>query len=76
MTEEELLPTATLYIDIQSSSCGLCNLPADPYEDYHLSAQRRGVGCGARFVSLSSHYAGMEAAVTAMRPDLPWEGVF
>lgn len=82
------MASAVLYIDTTSSTCGACNLEADPYEKAHTS--RLGwtaanspsdsplrMGCGAVFTQLSSHYSDFDHLydrIREMRPDLEWIG--
>ena len=65
-------PATTLYIDRSDSSCGACGLPAVPEQVTHdeVYGYNKGVGCGARFTHVSTHYMGMDDRVREMRPDL------
>lgn len=68
--------TATLVIDITSSSCGHCHQPTMPRETHHTDIcgwdPRPGAGCGARFVDTApGHSAITDWHLKRVRPDLP-----
>ena len=67
---------AVLYINRSESRCGACNRSALPGDTRHETpcGWDRHPGCGALFVAVSTDYAGTEAVVQAMRPDLPFVG--
>lgn len=68
----------TLIINRFNSGCGHCGQSANPNEKQHLTSPgygERPEGCGVRWVLVDTDYAGTEASVAAMRPDLTprWE---
>lgn len=71
----------TLFINVSSSRCGHCGQGALPSEQRHVTVagwgdypeHYRPIGCGQRFVFLSSEQvgvAGLNEAAKRMRPDL------
>lgn len=63
-----------LIINRSSSKCGRCDGNADPHEKTHILGKdwgdNAGKGCGVYWRYLTSEYAGMDEAITDMRPDL------
>ena len=71
-----------LWVDRWSSRCGACGRSADPKQETHAvqlgyGPENGSPGCGARFEAIASEFvgAGVDEAVRAMRPDLPYLGV-
>lgn len=73
-------PTAVIIINADHSRCGACGEGAVPTEPVHqtlLSGVDRRIGCGARFVAMTTELEitpRLRAALLAIRPDLPLLG--